>query len=233
MLVPQVAQGAAPELDDLRASCDEAVGALFAAEPDRIVVVASEDAGRQRPHSAIAVGSLAPYGVDMVFGATDALAGGARLAADDQLGLGHTIGAWLLDRHDAMGGQSASGGTVARSYVETDGTAIETNVRTALLVMADGTAKRTKNAPGYLDERAEAYDQVVSAALGAGDPAALVGLDAALGRELWVQGVPALQSLGRTVQANARGAAITARLSYDAAPYGVGYFVATWAIEAR
>lgn len=227
VLVPEVAQGAAPELDDLRLACDEAVDTLFAARPDRVVVVASGNARRR--HSAFAIGSLAPYGVDLVVGATDALDGGALLATDDRLGLGHTIGAWLLDRHEA---RHADGGAVTRSYVETDGAAVGTSGRTALLVMADGTAKRSTEAPGYLDERAAAYDEAIGRALAAGDPAALAGLDSALGRSLWVHGVPALRSLGHTVRSDARSAALTARLTYDAAPYGVGYFVAAWLAEA-
>ena len=39
LLVPEIAAGAAAELDDLRAACDAAVTRLLAAQPDVIVVV--------------------------------------------------------------------------------------------------------------------------------------------------------------------------------------------------
>jgi hypothetical protein len=41
ILVPAVASGAAPELDDLRVACADAVRHLIAAGPDRVVVVGS------------------------------------------------------------------------------------------------------------------------------------------------------------------------------------------------
>lgn len=92
----------------------------------------------------------------------------------------------------------------------------------ALLVVADGTAKRTAKAPGHLDERAGAFDEAVVAALGSGDPAALAGLDAALAAELWVQGLPAWQAVA------ALPGPWAGAVSYADAPYGVGYVVATW-----
>jgi hypothetical protein len=41
MLVPEVASGAAPELDDLRVACADAVRHLVAAGPDRVVMIGS------------------------------------------------------------------------------------------------------------------------------------------------------------------------------------------------
>jgi hypothetical protein len=92
----------------------------------------------------------------------------------------------------------------------------------ALLVVADGSAKRTEKAPGHLDARAEAFDAQVAAALRAGDPAALGALDPVLAAELWAGGVPAWHA------AAALPGRWDATLSYDAAPHGVGYFVARW-----
>jgi hypothetical protein len=89
--------------------------------------------------------------------------------------------------------------------------------------MGDGTGRRTPK-PGYLDARAEPFDRHVSAALAAGDPAALAGLDVALADELLVQGRAAWQVLAGA----AAGSTWRGQVRYDAAPYGVGYLVATW-----
>jgi len=93
----------------------------------------------------------------------------------------------------------------------------------ALLVVADGSAKRTIKAPGHFDERAEAFDAAVAAALRAGDPAALGALDAHLAGELWVGGLAAWTAVAGL------GGPWHAELSYADAPHGVGYVVATWA----
>lgn len=92
----------------------------------------------------------------------------------------------------------------------------------SLLVVADGSATRTEKAPGHLDLRAESFDAHVAAALSDGDPAALGALDAELAEQLWTQGVAAWQAVA------ALPGRWRARLGYDDAPYGVGYFVATW-----
>jgi hypothetical protein len=90
------------------------------------------------------------------------------------------------------------------------------------LVLADGTAKRTLKAPGHLDDRAEAFDAALEAALAAGDPAGLLALDAGLAEELWVRGLPALRA------AAALPGPWEAEVLYAGAPFGVGYVVATW-----
>ena len=47
LLVPEVAAGAAPELDTARAACADALGVLAAARPDLLVVVGpAEQSGR-------------------------------------------------------------------------------------------------------------------------------------------------------------------------------------------
>ncbi|HUR51949.1 MAG TPA: hypothetical protein VMZ11_07490 [Mycobacteriales bacterium] len=91
------------------------------------------------------------------------------------------------------------------------------------LVVADGTARRTLKAPGHLDERAEAFDAAVVHALASGSGEQLLALDPALAEELWVQGMPALRALAGL------GGPWRAEVAYAAAPFGVGYVVATWA----
>ena len=90
------------------------------------------------------------------------------------------------------------------------------------LVVGDGTAKRTLKAPGHLDERAEAFDAEIAAALAAGDPDRLGALDEGLAGELWVQGLAAWHA------AAALAGPWRAELLYADAPYGVGYVVASW-----
>lgn len=93
-----------------------------------------------------------------------------------------------------------------------------------LLVVADGSAKRSEKAPGYFDPRAEGFDAAVAGALRDGSPEQLTALDPGLAAELWATGVPAWQA----VAAASVGEGQQAELLYDDAPYGVGYLVATW-----
>ena len=66
---------------------------------------------------------------------------------------------------------------------------------TALLVLGDGSARRSAAAPGYLDERAEPFDTIVEQALRDGDLPALAALDPDLARDLLAAGRPAWQAL--------------------------------------
>lgn len=86
---------------------------------------------------------------------------------------------------------------------------------TGVLVVGNGSAKRTEKAPGHFDERAEAFDEAIRAALLAGGP---VEVDAALAEELWAD-VGALEVV--------RGLA-TPEVLYDDQPYGVAYWVMLW-----
>ena len=102
-----------------------------------------------------------------------------------------------------------------------------------LLVVGDGTARRTEKAPGHLDERAAGFDAVVENALAAGDPEALLALEPTLAETLLVGGLDAWRAASRAALAEVRpdGAAPrgwTGAVHLAEAPYGVGYFVATW-----
>ncbi|HZB51087.1 MAG TPA: hypothetical protein VE547_18515 [Mycobacteriales bacterium] len=96
--------------------------------------------------------------------------------------------------------------------------------RLGLLVMGDGSARRSERAPGYVDPRAAGFDAAVAAALATGDAAALRDLDPARGAELLAGGVPAWRVAGHA----AAGVEFDAELLRDEAPYGVGYLVAAW-----
>ena len=94
----------------------------------------------------------------------------------------------------------------------------------SVLVVANGSACRTEKAPGFLDERAEAFDAALARALTAPDPDALRALDGGLAQELWAD-VAALPALADALAPGAR----TVAVDHDAAPYGVQYWVVRWA----
>lgn len=93
-----------------------------------------------------------------------------------------------------------------------------------IVVVADGSARRSENAPGHLDPRASSYDALIGRALIEGDAASLAELDLSLGAELLAAGAPALRWLGRAWE----GPAPRTTVSYDDDPFGVQYWVATW-----
>lgn len=199
MIVPAVASGAADDLASLREACDSAVSALLAAGPERVVVLGSGSLDGDRDESA--GGTFGPYGVDLHAG-----------GPGSDLPLSLTVGAWLLDRAGWSGPRTYSTGTP------------DIGDRTGLLVMADGSARRSTSAPGFLDERAEGFDASIATALARGDAAALASLDLDLGAALWAAGTPALRVLGELT----KGTDIGASLRVDVAPFGVGYWVADW-----
>jgi hypothetical protein len=179
---------------------------LLAARPDGVVVIGTGPrAGRFPPGT---TGTLAGYGVPV----TAALPGAPPRPGPLPLPL--TLGAWLL-----------AGAGVPCPGVAVDGETPGLPDAPAYLVVGDGSARRTERSPGYVDPRAEQFDAAVAAALAAGDAGTLRDLDPALGADLLAAGVPAWRAVGRALA----GRRYDAELLYDAAPYGVGYFVAAWA----
>lgn len=221
LLVPELAAGAAGELDALREACDAAVAALSAARPDRIVVVGagpeSVDFGQG------GVGTFAPHGVNL----SVRLGAGGVGDVEERLPQSLTVAAWLLGRTRVdvpVSGLVVASDADAAECLASGAALVSGDERIALLVMGDGTACRTEKAPGYLDARAEPYDAAVALALADADVLALASLDPELSDELWVAGRAAWQVLAGA----ADGAGLAGRLTYDEAPYGVGYFVAVW-----
>ncbi|GHC52883.1 class III extradiol dioxygenase subunit B-like domain-containing protein [Streptomyces cinnamoneus] len=227
LLVPEVAAGAAPELDGLRAACLDAVAVLAAARPDRLVVLGSADVTGRGPYPQGAPGSFRGLGVDL-----DVRLGKAPqdVSAADGRALPQSlaVAAWLLERTQWTGapveglgvGEELEPERCLAAGRELAGSA----ERLALLVMGDGSACRTVKAPGYLDERAEPFDAMAARALGAADTAALAALDAELAYELKAAGRAPWQVLAGAGE----GAGLSGALLYDEAPYGVGYYVAGW-----
>ncbi len=101
--------------------------------------------------------------------------------------------------------------------------------RSALLVMGDGSARRSLKAPGYLDPRAAGLDAEVERAVRSGDLDPLLGLDQALARELMATGRPVWQVLAGAL----RGLAPSAEVLYCDDPFGVSYLVACLRPGAR
>ncbi|MFD9392023.1 class III extradiol dioxygenase subunit B-like domain-containing protein [Streptomyces sp. NPDC060000] len=225
LLVPEVAAGAAPELDGARAACSDALAVLAAARPDRLVVVGPAEQSGRGPHPEGGRGSFHGFGVDL---AVRLGRGGADTPSARELPPSLAVAAWLLERTGwsaaPVEGLGVGEPLEAERCVEVGrgiGTAAE---RVALLVMGDASACRTLKAPGYLDERATPFDAEAARALGTADIAALKALDAGLAHELKASGRAPWQVLAGA----AEDAGLTGTLLYEDAPYGVGYVVATW-----
>ncbi|MDJ0381903.1 class III extradiol dioxygenase subunit B-like domain-containing protein [Streptomyces sp. G-G2] len=237
LLVPPVAAGAAGELADARTACSDALAVLAASRPDRLVVVGPADPGAGGPYPQGSRGGFHGFGVvsDVHLGrhphpaqhaAQDPAQ--ARPDAGRPLPVSLAVAAWLL-AHTAWSGAPVDGLGVEEPLTTADCLATGRELaaraeRVALLVMGDGSACRTLKAPGYLDERAEAFDAAAAHALAAADVAALAAIDPRLAAELKAAGRAPWQVLAGA----AEGAGLEGRLLYEDAPYGVGYFVAAW-----
>ncbi|WP_411093216.1 class III extradiol dioxygenase subunit B-like domain-containing protein [Streptomyces sp. 049-1] len=227
LLVPEVAAGAAPELDAARAACTDALGVLAAARPDRLVVVGPADSAGPEIYPQGTPGSFRGFGVDLdVRLGPDT--GAATPAAGSELPYGFAVGAWLLARtgwsHAPVEGVGVGEDLPAERCAAVGRELAGRAGRVALLVLGDASACRTLKAPGYLDERAAPFDAAAGRALGAADVTALAGLDVALARQLKVSGRAPWQVL-----AGAAGdTGLSGTLLYEDAPYGVGYVAAAW-----
>ncbi|TWG93940.1 hypothetical protein L615_000600000530 [Nocardioides sp. J9] len=105
-----------------------------------------------------------------------------------------------------------SGAAVAAALVAEVGAEVVETGETGVLVVGNGSAKRTEKAPGHLDERAEAFDAALRADFSA------AATDPALAADLWAD-TTCLADLPPLADAD---------VLYDAAPFGVQYWVAVW-----
>jgi hypothetical protein len=211
LLVPQIAVGAAGELDALRSACDMAVALLAAAAVDSIIVVGADtQTVRRKPPFG---GTFSPWGIDLSVGDP----------AADPLPLSLLVGAWLLPRADGFVSVAA---TASADQCAALGEVLAGQRRMGLLVMADGSARRGEKAPGYADPRAESFDRTVGSALAKADADALLAIDPALAAELLAAGRAPWQVLAGARRVSEPPA--TSELLFDDAPYGVAYLVASW-----
>lgn len=209
LLAPEVSVSA-DGLHALRTAAGEAVTAIVAAAPDEVLVIGAA------PRAAGYEGTYDWSG----FGVRVSGPGGEPLP--HALG----VGAFLLDQAGWSGPRRFLGvpAATAPDACADLGQELSGGDRAAVLVIGDGSARRTLKAPGYLDPRAEAFDAVVAAALGDADLDGIAGLDPDLAEHLMVSGRPAWQ----VAAAAARSASWRPELLLDAAPYGVAWLIATW-----
>ncbi|MGY5011671.1 class III extradiol dioxygenase subunit B-like domain-containing protein [Streptomyces sp. 900105755] len=224
VLVPEVAAGAAPELDAARAACADALGVLAAARPDLLVVVGPAGQPGRGPFPQGSKGTFRGFGAEVDV----RLGGGPEAVGGRELPPSLAVGAWLLERTgwaDApIEGLAVGEPLEAARCVQAGREIAGRAARVAMLVMGDASACRTLKAPGYLDERAAPFDAEAARALGAADIEAIKALDADLAYQLKAAGRAPWQVLaGAAEDADLAGA-----LLYDDAPYGVCYLVATW-----
>jgi len=215
LIVPELAFGAAPELDPLRAACLAAINGL--ADADALVVVGSGPVTGHR-YDASAGGSFGAYGAPQV-----------RVGdGEPVLPLSLLVGAWLVGQSKAAGvprtAITVAGDESPQQCLSLGGEIAEGNDRIGLLVMGDGSARRSDHAPVHLHPRAEAFDTTVADALRRADLDVLGALDPDLATVLQAAGRAPWQVLAGALASTE----LAGDLTYDAAPYGVGYFVATF-----
>lgn len=200
---------------ELRVACGTAVSQLVTAGPERMVVVGPADGSGPWDGLVFDVRR---------FGTTQ-----PRADIEDSLPLSVGIGRTLLDECGWEGPTELVGvgwDAPDEELVEVAGRLAGASGATGVLLLGDGSARRSEQAPGYLDPRAFGYDDLVAAALADGDAATLRDLDTGLGRELMVGGRSVFRLLGRI----AGERPVTAALDYRDDPFGVSYFVARWSI---
>jgi hypothetical protein len=177
-------------VSEMHSAASDVVGELVRAEPDEIVLLASGTRTCGLPVRERL--GLHRWGV----GAGTHRRDGVQSAADE-VPLPFAVGSTLLDaagwsgsrRWHQVGWDDAGGAALAvgSSLAATSG-------RIGLLVLGDGSARRTVKAPGHLDERADGFDAALLEAL-RGDPRRLADVDPATASELMVTGLPAWQAL--------------------------------------
>jgi hypothetical protein len=236
LLAPELS-GAAhdPELARLRAACHEAVAAVARAGDDGTDLLLVVGDGPVWGAAVPGAGAnLAPWGahvrVELPVTGVPALPGLPEPSPLDELPPSLAVAALLLDRLPARPRVAAftvpaatpprAAAGIGRALAAAAGL-VE---RGGLLVMADGSARRTPRSPGTFHPGAEAADTAVAAALAAADTDALLALDPAACAELWLGGRVPLQVMAGALA----GVPVTGRVLYDGAPWGVGYIVATW-----
>ena len=221
--------GRAVVLPELRAACAEAVARLLRSGPELVVVVGPAPAtGEWDPDEPFDPAAFAP-------GVSTGRAAPGR-AGRGLLPLSLGLGVTLLDQGGYRGSRRliAVGEDEPTSACAVLGAEIAIGtVRTALLVMGDGSARRSLKAPGHLDPRAGPFDARIERAVRTGRLGALLDLDEALARDLMATGRPAWQVLagampdGTGADGSGADGALVAEVLYWDDPFGVAYLVAS------
>ena len=221
--------GARPVAADLRNACLASIAEITAATPDVITVVgagtrtrtwngaAGLDLARYAPWPALANGQRRP---------------GRERPAEESAGVppglpsSLGVGAWLLGQSGSTAErvlQAVAAEEPADTCAALGADLARARERVALLVMADGSARRGLKAPGYLDERCTEFDAEVVNAVREGRLEALLAIDPLLARELMAEGRPAWQVLAGALE----GRRVSSEIRYCDDPFGVAYLVAS------
>ena len=219
--------GADPVVPELRQACLDAATELVRSDPDVVAVVGAGEHTRELgAHGRLDLTAYAPALARRGSRSSGLDGAGGPDGWDERLPLSVGLGCMLLDQAGYRGTLAlhsvhdrASAGDCAALGASLAGAAS----RVALLVMADGSARRSRRAPGYLDVRAEPFDAEAGRAIRAGDMPALLALDDRLAAELMATGRAAWQVLAGA----AAGRRPSCVVRYDDAPFGVGYLVAS------
>ncbi len=208
--------GAEPVVPELRAACAEAVAVMLSSDPGLVALVGTAPVARRWDvDSELDLSAFAPP--------LRALDSGA---AADGLPVSLGLAGRLLDQAGYRGPRVLH--AVAEDLTREDcqglgGSLAGLDGRVALIAMADGSARRTLKAPGYLDERSEPFDAAVEHVIRTGDLDGLLRIDAGLARELMATGRPVWEVLAGA--AHGRRAAV--QVHYRDDPFGVFYLVAS------
>jgi hypothetical protein len=203
-------------LPELREACAVAVGRLVAGAADVVAVVGEgPETAAWDPAGRLDVAAWGPL---------LRAVGGSPGKPGLPLALG--IGAGLLDDAGYRGPrvlQAVDSGSSSADCVCLGACLAGLAPRVALLVVGDGSARCTPAAPGYFDERAEAFNAAAETSVREGDMAALAALDGGLAAELMANGRAAWQVLAGAAGLTRR---VPGDVLYADAPLGVFYLVA-------
>jgi hypothetical protein len=219
LLIPGLT-GAVQVLPELRLACEQAVAELLAADPDVVALVGPGERTMVWDEAArLDVAAFAP-----------AMHVAVNTGSGLPMSLG--VGGWLLDQAGYAGErlpQSVASNEPAERCAGIGADLRTGSARTALLVLADGSACRSLKAPGYFDERSSGFDAGVERAVRDGDLGALLAIEAGLASELMATGRPGWQVLAGALN----GDRLTTEIRYCDDPFGVAYLVASLRVEPR
>jgi len=219
LLIPELT-GAQQVASELRNACLSAVAELTGALPDLIAVVGAAE--RTKTWNGAATLDLAAYAPKA-----------QRIAASDAPDRGPAslpsalgVGTWLLGQAGWQASrvlQSVAHDEPPLRCADIGARLAALPGRVAMLVMADGSARRGLKAPGYFDERSAGFDAETEHAVRTGELGALLSADPALARDLMATGRPAWQVLAGALG----GRKVSSEVRYRDDPFGVAYLVAS------
>jgi hypothetical protein len=208
--------GRSPVVPELRKACEEAVQRLAATQPSLIAVVGPADATRTwDPRCRLDASVFAP-----------ALRSEMGAASERELPPSLGLGALLLDQAGYTGPrflQAVAEDEPPLRCASLGEATARSGGGVGLLVMGDGSARRSARAPGYFDDRAAGFDAETERALREADLSALLAIDPVLARELLASGRPAWQVMAGAM---APAAPVFSDILYCDDPFGVAYVVA-------